>query len=288
MSKSRDEARAIAVNPSTFSLTATLECGQVFHWRRHDAGYLGMIGDAPCYIEQRGDHLLVPAGLEDRVRHYFALDHPLAEICATFPDDPAMNAARDFAAGMRILRQPAWECLASFITSAMKQVVHISQIAHTLRQRFGETREWSGGTLFTYPTPERMGALDEADLRACALGFRAKNLRNAARMIAAGEVDLDVIATLDDDAARAELCRLPGVGEKVANCALLFGFGRLRAFPVDVWIDRIVRHIYFQKKRDVTPKRLREFSAGYFGPYAGYAQQYLFHHARLTWPRGKK
>ena len=246
-----------------------------------------MIGDTPCHAEQRGEELLVPRGMEEIARRYFALDHPLREIYATFPDDPAMNAAREFSAGMRIVRQPAWECVASFITSAMKQVAHIAQISHTLRERYGEPRAWAGGSLFTYPTPERMAALEEADLRACALGFRAKNLRNAARMVASGEVNLEAIAALDDDEARAELCRLPGVGEKVANCALLFGFGRLRAFPVDVWIDRIVRQIYFPRKRNVTAKRLREFSAGYFGEYAGYAQQYLFHHARLTWKRGK-
>ena len=265
-----------------FSLAATLECGQVFHWRRHGDGYIGMIGDTPCHAEQRGDQLFVPRGMEEIARRYFALDHPLREIYAAFPDDPAMKAAREFSAGMRIVRQPAWECVASFITSAMKQVAHIAAISHTLRERYGEPR----GTLFAYPTPERMAALEEADLRACALGFRAKNLRNAARMVASGEVNLEAIAALDDDAARAELCRLPGVGEKVANCALLFGFGRLRAFPVDVWIDRIVRQIYFPRKRNVTAKRLREFSASYFGEYAGYAQQYLFHHARLTWKRG--
>ena len=271
-----------------FSLKNTLECGQVFHWRPHGSGYLGMIGDVPCSVEQCGDSLHVPRGLEETARHYFALDHSLAEICATFPDDPAMKAAREFATGMRILRQPAWECLASFITSAMKQVAHISQISHTLRQRYGEARAWSGGTLFTYPTAERIASLEEADLRACALGFRAKNLRNAARMIASGEVDLEAIARLDDDTAREQLCRLPGVGEKVANCALLFGFGRLRAFPVDVWIDRILREIYFPRRRNVTPRKLREFSASYFGPYAGYAQQYLFHHARLTWRKSAK
>ena len=102
-------------------------------------------------------------------------------------------------------------------------------------------------------------------------------------MIAAGEVDLAAVARMDDDAARAELCRLPGVGTKVANCALLFGFERLSAFPIDVWIERVLRELYFARKRKVTPRMLREFSASHFGPYGGYAQQYLFHHARRTW-----
>jgi N-glycosylase/DNA lyase len=279
--------RLAALPAADFNLAATLECGQVFHWRRSGAGFEGIIGDVPLFVEQREDYLVVPASTEELTRHYFALDHPLAEICATFPDDPAMNAAREFCRGLRIVRQPVWECLATFITSALKQVAHIAQISHTLRARFGERIEWQGRVVYSYPTAERLAACTEAELRGCALGFRAKNLLRAARMVAAGEVDLDVIATLDDTAARAELCRLPGVGEKVANCALLFGFGRLRAFPVDVWIERVLRQLYFARKRNVTARRLREFSASYFGDFGGYAQQYLFHHARLTWRRDR-
>ena len=266
-----------------FDLALTLECGQVFHWEREGAGWIGVIGDQPAYVEQRAGDLLMTEGTEKLVRHYFALDHPLAKICASFPDDPAMQAAREFCRGMRIVRQPAWECVATFITSSMKQVAHIAQISHTLRRRYGKRVDWNGRELFAYPTPEALARLREEDLRACALGYRAKNLLGAARMVAAGEVDLLAVAGMDDDAARAELCRLPGVGEKVANCALLFGFERVRAFPIDVWIERALRAIYFPRKRRVTTGHLRDFSATYFGPYGGYAQQYLFHHSRKTW-----
>ena len=149
---SSDVMRLAALPASDFDLAATLECGQVFHWRRSGAGFEGIIGDVPLFVEQRGDCLLVPAGTEELARHYFALDHPLAEICATFPDDPAMNAAREFCRGLRIVRQPPWECLATFITSALKQVAHIAQISHTLRARFGDRIEWQGRTFFSYPT----------------------------------------------------------------------------------------------------------------------------------------
>lgn len=263
-------------------LDLTLTCGQVFHWRRDGAAWCGAIGDTAVRVEQRGGELLVSRGAEGAVRDYFALDHPLDEIYASFPRDAAMDAALQYCRGMRIVRQPPWECLATFITSAMKQVAHIAQISHTLRARYG--REIAPG-VFSYPAPERLAELDEAALRECKLGFRAKNLLGAARMIASGEVDLARVAALPDDAARAELCRLPGVGEKVANCALLFGFGRLAAFPIDVWIERVLRALYFRRKRNVTPRRLRDFAADYFGPHGGYAQQYLFHHARMTWPR---
>lgn len=270
-----------------FDLTRTLECGQVFHWQREGIGWLGAIGDQAVFLDQRGTDLRIEAEDEQLVHRYLGLDHPLAEICASFPSDPAMVAAREFGHGMRIIRQPAWECLATFITSSMKQVAHIAQISHTLRRRYGRPLTWRGKSLFAYPTPEAFAALSEEDLRACALGYRAKNLLGSARMVASGEVDLAKVALMDDEAARAELCRLPGVGEKVANCTLLFGFERLRAFPIDVWIERVLREIYFPKKRQVTTKRLRDFSTTYFGEYGGYAQQYLFHYARMTWPRGK-
>ncbi|MDR3406012.1 MAG: DNA glycosylase [Chthoniobacter sp.] len=280
-------ARSATCAAPDFDLALTLECGQVFHWQREGAGWLGMIGDRAVYVEQRGEKLLIPQGTEELVRHYFALDHPLAEIGASFPDDPAMQAAAQFCCGMRIIRQPAWECIATFITSSMKQVAHIAQISHTLRRRYGAKVDWNGRELFAYPTPEALARLKEEDLRACALGYRAKNLLGSARLIAAGQIDLEAIARLDDDAARAALCSLPGVGEKVANCALLFGFERVRAFPIDVWIERVLLEIYFPRKRRVTAGRLRDFSATYFGPYGGYAQQYLFHHARKTWSRKK-
>lgn len=267
-------------------LQRTLTCGQVFHWRPHGDGWLGVIGDAPLYVEQRGETLLVSPGREALAQRYFSLDHPLEEIAATFPSDDAMRMASDFCRGLRIIRQPIWECLATFITSALKQVAHIAQISHTLRERYGQPVVWNGVPLFAYPAPERIAALAEAELRECRLGFRAKTLLGAARMIASGAVDLARVATLPDEAARAELCRLPGVGEKVANCALLFGFERQRAFPIDVWIERVLRRIYFARKRKVTARRLREFSASYFGPFGGYAQQYLFHHARMTQQRG--
>lgn len=260
-----------------FDLELTLNCGQVFHWRREvqGDGWAGMIGGARVWVRQKGEELEWKGVDEGTIRRYFALDHPLEEIYATFPDDPAMAAALAQCRGLRIIRQPAWECLATFITSSLKQVSHIAQISHALRQAFGEGH--------AYPLPERIAALDEAELRACKLGYRARGLRLSAIAVASGEVDLEAVARMDDDAALSELCRLHGVGSKIANCVLLFAYERLRAFPIDVWIERVLREIYFVRKRNVTPERLRKFSAEYFGPYGGYAQQYLFHHARTTW-----
>jgi N-glycosylase/DNA lyase len=277
--------RLHAVAAPDFSLAITLASGQVFHWVARGAGYAGVIEATPAYVEQRGERLFTTADPE-LVARYFALDHPLAQIYRSFPEDPAMAAALEFCRGMRIIRQPAWECVATFITSSMKQVAHIAQISHTLRSRYGERVGGDGAV--AYPAPERLAKLHEGDLRACALGYRARNLLKTARMVAGGEVDLEAIRGLPDDEARAELCRLAGVGEKVANCVLLFAYERVRAFPIDVWIERVLKEHYFRGKRKVTAKKLRDFSQKYFGEFGGYAQQYLFHHARSARGRAIK
>src|SRR6266853_1072066 len=124
-----------------FDLAMTLGSGQVFHWENVDGGFVGAIGDRPVYVEQRGDSLLTSCEDEKLIRNYFALDHPLAEICASFPVDPVMGAAKEFCRGLRIVRQPKWECLATFICSSMKQVAHIRQISRNLRERFGQPRK---------------------------------------------------------------------------------------------------------------------------------------------------
>jgi len=264
-------------------LAKSLNSGQVFHWIQHGKGFVGVIDQEPCYLEQSENKLLVSRGLTSQARRYLALDHRIADIHRTFPNDPTLNAAVCYAAGIRILRQPVWECLATFLTSALKQVAHIRSISLLIRERYGRKLEVAGTTVFSYPGPEILGRLSLDDLRACRLGFRAANLLAAARMVAEAEIDLTRLAKLPSDEMRTELCRFPGVGDKIANCVLLFAFGRLEVMPIDVWIARVLREKYFPEKNKIRPAQLAEFCREYFGPYAGYAQQYLFHHWRLTY-----
>ena len=273
-----------------FDLAMTLDSGQVFHWEKAGGGFVGTIGDLAVYVEQKGDVLKVRCGatlatsprrpLPGIVAHYFALDHPLSEICASFPDDSIMNAARDFCRGLRIIRQPKWECLATFICSSMKQVAHICQISLALRKRFGEQRRIGNQLVYSFPTSERVAQASGKELLECKLGYRAKNLRATARRVGSGQADVEAWSSLSDAELRKQLCALPGVGPKIANCVMLFAYERLRAFPVDVWIERVLRQRYFPRRKKMTAQRLREFSETYFGEHGGYAQQYLFHHAR--------
>ena len=271
----------------TINLRATLECGQVFHWRpRADGAWEGLIGDTRARVREEGGRLVVLEGDRDAVAHYFALDHDLEAIYAGFPEDDTMLAALEFCRGLRMIRQPAWECLATFITSSMKQVAHIRQMSTALRARFGTAAR--GTDLRAYPSPRALAAASEQELRACGLGYRAKNLRATAQRVASGDVDLGNMRDLADADLRDALCALPGVGRKVANCVMLFGFERLSAFPVDTWIGRIMKRHYWRGRKKPTPLALEKKLASNFGPHAGYAQQYLFHHARMTQGRGRK
>src|SRR5438270_1207318 len=265
-----------------FNLAMTLDSGQVFHWEKQDRGFAGAIGETAVYVQQNGKTLNFSGASAKTIVGYFALDHPLDEICATFPRDEAMNSAREFCRGLRIIRQPKWECLATFICSSMKQVAHIRQISLALRKRFGEQREIGDRVVYTFPSPQRLTKASEKELRNCKLGYRAKNLRATAQMVSSDEADLEAWSALADAELQKQLCTLPGVGPKIANCVMLFAYERLRAFPIDVWIERVLRQQYFPSRKKVTAQRLREFSETYFGEHGGYAQQYLFHHARTA------
>jgi N-glycosylase/DNA lyase len=287
--------KLVEISAPDFDLAITLDSGQVFHWQKMGDGFVGTIGDLPVYVERRGEVLRAKVAsassrypgnnaqdAQATIKHYFALDHSLAEICASFPDDPVINAARDFCRGLRIIRQPKWECLATFICSSMKQVTHIRQISAALRNRFGDQREIGGRVVYTFPSAQQIARASEKQLRACALGYRAKNLRATAQLVGSGECNLEAWSALSDAELRKHLCALPGVGPKIANCVMLFAYERLRAFPIDVWIERVLRQQYFPRRRKMTAQRLREFSETYFGEHGGYAQQYLFHHARMV------
>src|SRR5213082_20309 len=224
--------KSIKIPPPDFNLAMTLDSGQVFHWEKVGNGFVGLIGDAPVYVQQRGNVLKVnmeggaPATPgERRVKgvgsqefapsvaqssaHYFAFDHPLAEICASFPNDPVMNAAREFCRGLRIIRQPKWECLATFICSSMKQVAHIRQISLALRNRFGEQRRIGNQLVYTFPSAGRLARASEKQLLECKLGYRAKNLRMTARLVSSGKADLEAWSALSDADLRKQLCTLP-------------------------------------------------------------------------------
>src|SRR5450432_3298766 len=270
-----------------YDLAATLDSGQVFRWQQKENSWFGVIGNHQVRLTQSPDGIYAetaaPAGDWDWLRNFLQTGIDLKKILKTFPDDEPMNRAVASCRGLRLLRQDPWECLASFILSSTKQIVQIRQIVALLCERFGERLapqpSISSKLIYSFPTPQQIARLTEAELRACKMGFRAPNLLAAARQITEGKFDLEKIRRLDYAEARAEMMKLRGVGGKIADCVLLFAYGFDSAFPVDVWIERALQRLYFPRRRASAP-RLRRFAATHFGPHAGYAQQYLFHYMR--------
>ncbi len=268
-----------------YDLAATLDCGQAFRWRRDGSAWTGVVGNNWVRLRQNTEGIFAETTMPQRdwhwLAHYLQSNVDLDAVLAGFPDDEPMRAAVSACRGLRLLRQEPWECLASFILSSTKQIVQIRQIIGLLCARLGDPLPVPDGTApaWSFPTVARVAMCDEAELRACKMGFRAPNLLRTARLIDSGELNLAALSRLDVAVARAELLRCPGVGNKIANCALLFGFGFQRAFPVDVWVRKALQELYFPKRR-ASEKRLDRFTATHFGPHAGYAQQYLFHYMR--------
>jgi len=271
--------------------------------------WVGVVGKHWVRLTQTDDGIhaetATPVEDWDWLREFLQTGVDWDAVLKSFPDDAPMRAAVEACHGLRVLRQDPWECLASFILSSTKQIVQIRQIIALLCERFGEpialgapaslpagsafcaeTRRQDAGapgnsrrSCCTFPSPEKIAGLTETQLRACKMGFRAPHLLTAARQIADGTFDLNRPRRLSLAEARAELMKLRGVGGKIADCVLLFAYGFDGAFPVDVWVERALRCLYFPR-RQVTAKRLHYFVATHFGPHAGHAQQYLFHYMR--------
>jgi N-glycosylase/DNA lyase len=270
-----------------YDLAATLDSGQVFRWQKSGDAWHGVLGRHFVQLTQIENGIRAetfsPVENWDWLREFLQIETDLAAVLKTFPDDAPMNTAVASCRGLRLLRQDPWECLASFILSSTKQIVQIRQIVALLCERFGERlvpqSMISTNLSCCFSSAQKIAAASEAELRVCKMGFRAPGLLAAARLIDSGKFDLEKLRTLTYAEARYELMTLRGVGGKIADCVLLFGYGFDSAFPVDVWIERALQELYFPRRR-ASEKRLSRFAATHFGPHAGYAQQYLFHYMR--------
>jgi N-glycosylase/DNA lyase len=268
-----------------YALGETLSSGQAFRWKLRDGKWEGILHGHWVRLTEKPN--AIRAELQERpenwqwLTEYLQTDADLKSIIQSFPQDEHMLSAVESSHGLHLLRQDPWECLASFILSSTKQIVQIQQIVALVCERFGEPVPvpTSHQPEYSFPSARKIASLSEADLRFCKMGFRAPYLKGSAEMIVACELNLHELynKTLDD--ARAELMRLPGVGRKIADCVLLFAFGFQQAFPIDVWIMKALRQLYFPKRKKSLRKMI-EFTTTYFGPNAGYAQQYLFHYMR--------
>jgi N-glycosylase/DNA lyase len=268
-------------NLTDFHPEHIFECGQAFRWHLDRDGYTGVVGNKVLKVARRhGDIVLFPCGREDFMKiwiPYFNLSRDYRKVKTVLSQDLVLQTAIEFGWGLRILQQDEWETLISFIISSNNGIKRIRRIIENLSFRFGTPFEWEGKTYYSFPDAVRLAEATEKQLMECGAGYRAGYIIRTARKVVDG-FPLEELRSMEYPQAKEMLMELPGVGPKVADCILLFSMGFGQAFPVDVWIKRIMVHFYPNDCRDV--KAMQEFVWSRYGEFAGIAQQYLFFYGR--------
>ncbi|MDR2642272.1 MAG: hypothetical protein LBC74_05720 [Planctomycetaceae bacterium] len=270
---------------SELSLEATLDCGQCFRWQReasfsnfdNNCGangvvkilYRGIVCGLPIRVWSDGASVWARGvGTVEFWRNYFDLGRDYGEILLQFGSHPFTLAAIEFGCGLRVLKQDAWEMLGSYIISQNNNIPKISSSIAKICVLCGERIEFDGTEFYSFPSAETIARLKESDLRQTGLGYRTEYLISAAQKVAENKLKLDELKNLPTNEAREKLLQLRGVGPKVANCVLLFGLGKLDAFPIDTWMEKAKK--YYNNNLDATK----------FGNFAGIAQEYIFYYIR--------
>ncbi|MDI6859732.1 MAG: DNA glycosylase [Methanocellales archaeon] len=260
----------------TFDLDHTLRCGQVFRWRENKDGWIGIVDNSVIKAKQEGDVLIVESDLAtEDIMNYFRLNDDLDDIYKHISKDDVINEAIARYWGMRLIRQEPWECLISYLCSINNRIPQIERMIQNLSMVFGTNLNGFYG----FPSPEQLSKATHDQLKKCKLGFRGNWILDVARKVCREELQLEKLKNMDYQSAKRELLKVNGVGDKVADCVLLYSLDKLEAFPVDVHIRKVVQREYLRNER-ASDTKIREWAERYFGKYAGYAQQYLFYYER--------
>ncbi len=263
-------------------LSLSLSCGQAFRWEEREGWWEGIVGGRLLRLQQEGNRILYNGTTAPALWDYLAMDDDLPAILALIDRDPVMHRSIEACRGLRILRQDPWEILISFICATNTNIPRIRKMIASLARCFGGRVPGADEPLYSFPTPKALSGSGGDHLAACRLGYRDRYVAGTAAMVAEDPGLLERIAGLPFHEARAALLSFPGVGPKAADCILLFGFHRLEAFPVDIWIRRIMHACYvppppgMKGSSEKEDRRIRESGQELFGGYAGYAQEYLF------------
>ena len=272
-------------NIKDFEPKHIFECGQAFRWRKEDddsytAIHMGKIVN----VKKKNENIIFSNTNEKDFQNiwqdYFDLQTDYSEIKSELSKDPILEEAIKFGEGIRILNQEPYETTISFIISANNQIPRIKKSIELISENYGEfIGEYKGIKYYSFPKPEILAKVDESELEEkCKVGYRGKYIVNTSKMIYNKEVNLDKLYNMPTKDAKEILMTLPGVGPKVSDCILLFSLNKNDAFPVDVWVKRVMEHFYL--KEDTSLKNISKYAEDKFGNLGGYAQQYLFYYAR--------
>jgi len=273
----------IVDNIRDFNPVHIFECGQCFRWIKEQNGsYTGVANGRVVNVDVCKDKLIINntnlQEFKDIWFEYFDLGRDYSIIKEKLAEDEVMKKAIEFGYGIRILKQDIWETLISFIISANNRIPMIMKSVYLLSKTYGTEITYNGNKYYTFPGPEKLSGSCIEELEACRVGFRCKYLLETSAIIKNRQVLLEKLESMDTFKAREELKKLPGVGNKVADCTLLYSGVKTDVFPTDVWVKRVMEVLFFG--REATLAEIQEFAEKKFGPLRGIAQQYLFYYAR--------
>ena len=259
----------------------TINSGQVFLWKKFDSKWYGVNGKNMLILEDKLDIKC------KNIHNFFRFDDDFQKIKKQLAKDNVIKKAINNFPGMRILRQDPFQCYISFIVSSNSNIPNIQTRLQKLSQRFGQKKIIDNKEFFLFPSAEKLANASIQDIKKCGLGYRSKYVKEASIAVNNGIIDFTSLKKLDYQDAREELCQVFGIGEKVADCILLFSLDKLEAVPLDRWVLRILEKYYskeFQiKTKSITSKTyddLHHKIVEHFGKYAGYGQQFLFKNER--------
>lgn len=284
-----ESAKGITITDAEhFSPEHIFECGQAFRWEKIDGGYRGVVRDRVLELVNsvNGFTLLnvTRSEFDLSYKSYFDLDRDYSKIRSKLSKEMRLKEALFYGEGIRILRQDIFETLISFIISANNNIPRIKRIINALCRRYGNRIDFFEGEYYSFPEPQALSEAFEDDLLLCGCGYRARYIKETARMIMSKEIPLYQICEIPYSEALRYLLRCPGVGRKVADCVLLFSAGKSEAFPVDVWMKKSMTRIFGCSDNE---QKLRDFAAENFGNLAGFAQQYIFYYEKNRDAKGK-
>lgn len=261
-----------------FSIKDTLECGQVFRFKPYSGGYIIMSADKLAYLYETGDKVIIDG--DDYFYDYFDLGKDYAKIVTEVINYnvPFITAACEKYKGIRILKQAREEALISFIISQNNNIPRIKSIIERLCENLGEKKCYNGIEYYSFPSIEKMAAKDQSFYKSIGLGYRAEYIDLTAKSLANGTLNLENLSKLSTSELRRELLKTKGIGEKVADCVIFFGFGRTDSFPVDTWIEKFYKEDL--KGELVDRKKMSYELVDRFKQNSGYVQQYVFHAKR--------
>jgi N-glycosylase/DNA lyase len=271
----------VVVKDIDIDLENTLFSGQAFRWNKTDEGFKGVCYNRVVLVYKQGSDLVFDNTDKDffllKLSHYFDLYKDYNKIINGFGFDEVLDKSLKYAPGIRVLNQEPFEALISFIISANNNIKRIRSIIDNLCKKYGDKIDSFGSELYSFPKPEMLAEATLEDLYLCGAGYRAPYIKETASMIADGFI-LNGLKQLSYLEARKKLTELKGVGNKVADCVLLYSLGFSNAFPLDVWIKRVIHNLYgFESEKD---SEILGFIEKTFGKYAGIAQQYLFYYVK--------